>query len=369
MPLFAKILTILNVLAAGAFIYLASLDYNARQQWSYEVFRHELVLNGLPVDETDVGLRVDLQPYKVKGTDTYRLPDDERDLNQRVDRPLYPDISDNLVNQMFDDLGAGDPVRTQKEEVERVRDKIKGELEGEKNEAKRRAAVKKYLLARARTARTVKERDESLRDYKDDKLPTAKLMDNFLARFDAAVAGGEIEDGAKRSVAERRAEVANLLYSLDPDLVSHQRLMVVVGLRAYTIEADAQAQTLRDMAVQSRLGAIDDRNEFESAYLLQRDRILALAADVLRRDIELKNVEAKVKSNEDEITKRKKEIEALKDEVKVASEKTEDSLKVQAKLEKDLFEVHKEIGDLIEANRKLERDIRTYELGRSRGGR
>jgi hypothetical protein len=60
MPLGAKFLAFLNIIAAGGFVYLAAIDWNMRQAWSYEVFRQEVLLNGLPADQADAGHRVDL---------------------------------------------------------------------------------------------------------------------------------------------------------------------------------------------------------------------------------------------------------------------------------------------------------------------
>ena len=368
MPLFAKILAALNVLVAGVFIYLASVDYQARQQWSYEVFRHELVLNGLPVDETDVGLKVDQQPTYDAKTKTWRLPDEDKDATLRVDRPLYADLGQDMLYDLFNDSfalgkdGKDGVVKSQKEEVERVRDKFKAELDASKD----RREAESLLRGPHRCARTLKEREDSRKAADDKTINTDKLQEECLARFNKVIATGD--EDAKRSVAERRTDVVNLLYSIDPRGESHQRLMVVVGLRAFALEADAQTLTLRDMAEKAHLASIDDRERFAIAYMQQKDRLVALAHELNRRQSELETEEGKVKSQGDEIDKRKKEIEVLNEIVAKAKKDTDDSLEIQNKLEKELFAIHKGTGNLIEANRKLERDIRILELGRSRGG-
>src|SRR5215470_10658476 len=43
----------LNIIAAGAFLYLAAMDYSVRQAWSYALYRYELASNGMPVDKTE----------------------------------------------------------------------------------------------------------------------------------------------------------------------------------------------------------------------------------------------------------------------------------------------------------------------------
>src|SRR5436305_12465925 len=50
MSLFGKVLAFLNVLGVLGLAALASMDYARRQAWAYAVFRHDLVVDGLPLD-------------------------------------------------------------------------------------------------------------------------------------------------------------------------------------------------------------------------------------------------------------------------------------------------------------------------------
>src|SRR5262245_47048625 len=56
MSMLGKILAVVNILAAIGFIYLAASDYGKRQQWSYAVYRHDLAIDGLPLDEKETDL-------------------------------------------------------------------------------------------------------------------------------------------------------------------------------------------------------------------------------------------------------------------------------------------------------------------------
>ena len=49
MSLFGKILALLNIFGALGLVYVSMLDYGKRQSWAYSYYRHELVLNGLPL--------------------------------------------------------------------------------------------------------------------------------------------------------------------------------------------------------------------------------------------------------------------------------------------------------------------------------
>ena len=60
MSLIGKLLAILNVLAAVAFVVIAGMDWQQRERWAYTVFRHDLFVDGLPIDDKENG--PDLQP-------------------------------------------------------------------------------------------------------------------------------------------------------------------------------------------------------------------------------------------------------------------------------------------------------------------
>src|SRR4051812_42807160 len=93
MSLLGKILALLNVLGAIGLVCLASMDYAKRQTWAYSLHRHDLALVGLPVNEEEL----------------------DADSVPRVSR-----ISEDTLQQIFGPVG-GNPVSTQRQEVERVK--------------------------------------------------------------------------------------------------------------------------------------------------------------------------------------------------------------------------------------------------------
>src|SRR5687767_8024469 len=54
MSLFGKVLAVLNLLALGGFLFLASQTLAARKNWSYAVMLYEVGLDGLPIDKEEV---------------------------------------------------------------------------------------------------------------------------------------------------------------------------------------------------------------------------------------------------------------------------------------------------------------------------
>lgn len=47
------VLFVLNVLAALGFVYMLTLDFHARQQWTYQTFLRELAIQGLPLQQEE----------------------------------------------------------------------------------------------------------------------------------------------------------------------------------------------------------------------------------------------------------------------------------------------------------------------------
>jgi hypothetical protein len=56
MSLFGKLLAIFNVIAAIAFFVVALLTYSQRESWEYAVFRDNLLVDGLPLDDSETNV-------------------------------------------------------------------------------------------------------------------------------------------------------------------------------------------------------------------------------------------------------------------------------------------------------------------------
>src|SRR5438876_11316199 len=99
MTILGKLLAIANVLAAVGFLYLAATDWAIRHKLTYAVYRHELALTGLPVDDQES-----------ESTD---------------DAPHIDRLSEKTLQDVFK---GGTPVKTQKEEVQRVQREFKSSI-------------------------------------------------------------------------------------------------------------------------------------------------------------------------------------------------------------------------------------------------
>src|SRR5262245_35825117 len=117
MSLTGKILTLMNMMGAIGLVCLASLDYGKRQSWAHSVFLYEMVIDGLPLDETEVD-------------------------NENV--PIVDRYVEDTVKNLFTSVG-GTEVTTQKKEVERVKGPLDSKIQGV---AAQGPVPQSYLLAR-----------------------------------------------------------------------------------------------------------------------------------------------------------------------------------------------------------------------------
>lgn len=336
MTIFGKILIIANLLVTMGFVYLASVDWAKRASWAYAVYRDELRINGIPVDEEEID--------PIGGT------------------PLVDHLSDGTLQQIFQHAG-GSPVSTQIEEITRVKDELQAAITGIADEATKRATLKQILLPLARTSGdryAVQERID------DAKVPIDELLADVNALFDE-VAGDSQAGGAKRPIIaqllprDRRQAVAHLLYNIKPSEDAHARLIVIVGLKAFNEEAKLQADNLEIISDTVRYAMLGDRANFEVEYRRILDDIRDVAESYGGRVAYFEN-QVKLKKDHTALREgRQKDVDDAKAALKAARDDMRDNLKKQAEQEKNLFESQRVLGSTATENEKKEREIRLME--------
>jgi hypothetical protein len=123
--IFGKVLAFLNIVAAIAFLALAAADWSQRQRWAYCYYRHVLALEGLPV---------------------------EKDAPSAEGQPSPQTITDETAKAIFSgaarggDVLGGGPVKSQEEEVERVRRRIIEVIASAGDDEVRRNLLAGFLL-------------------------------------------------------------------------------------------------------------------------------------------------------------------------------------------------------------------------------
>lgn len=330
MSLLGKVLTILNALAAIAFLAIAALDYQARNQWTYAVFRHELAINGLPLDDKD---------------DSWR-----------PGRPIIRDISAKTADELFRAAG-GSPVKTQLDAVKQARQTAMDFIESAGDETTKRTHIAAVWLpliphsyARENAVAAIRTR------------PVAELTAAVGGLFDTVVA--DIQGGS--SVDFKRMRVADLLYNFNPgvDPQLRERAQAVLGLDAYVQAADRQARNLYGQLARLEQIVREDSDNFARLHqqLLPRLTLLndQLKADKARLDQYRKALEqhnlllAARTAERDELTAQLQKARAA------AAAETQQLAAVQ----QQLFAIQREIADARDRNEKLEGQIRTRELGK-----
>lgn len=122
MSLLGKILLVFNMLGAGGLGYMAILGYNARVTWTQAVFRHDLMIDGLPLSDEDSDPR---------------------------GNPFAEDLTTDLLKDVFNN--AGQPVKTQVAEVKRVQDLLESKINALPSPGPQAAEYARVLLPFAST--------------------------------------------------------------------------------------------------------------------------------------------------------------------------------------------------------------------------
>lgn len=362
MTAFAKFMAFMNIVIACVFLFLASKDFNTRRPWAYEVFRAQLAVDGLPIDQHDSGLR-------------------------RVAYALWQDLEPDTLKDLFAKAG-GNPaqgsnnlIKTQIEEVDRLRAELTAELDKIKDEEDKRARLRDLFLP---LAMTLEERDywtQRINDKDLDQIGLEKLQkdlfDDYFGRAtlpgDDTLVPPEKSDWLAQknpkavqpegqTQLDRRQRLAHLLYNLGKSAEDHTRAMVVIGLKAYIAEAEAQAARLREMSLRVRLATLDERSLFEVEYTRLTQRILALVEEIERKKYFYTGQQDLKKRAAELVKIREADLEELNGKLSQAKDDTDKALALQRSLEERLFETQKHLGEVQEKTQEMERFIRGLEV-------
>jgi hypothetical protein len=352
MSLFGKILAVLNVLAAGAFVYLATMDWGKRQAWSYAAFRHDLALDGLPLDENDkawvakfqmtpaeIGDFTIKEIAKTTGGDKLGVKPGDRIKSKEIGKDVF--------------------IRSLDAEVERTRDKVFDYINAADGPEAKRRRVLDFLLPQLDSGT---ERDR----ISDANLTKTEDAEQELrSRFERALDPKD-RDGKDRDPAERRRSITHLLYYLDPSPDWHNRVMTLVGLENYGPVVDTQAANLQAMVVREKDLLVADQAAFEGQYnaLVQQAVFLNGRIDTLQRELD---GQTKIKTDKETLVQaRQSDVEALTTELANAKAALAKLLKRQAELENQVHAEQNRLGSAQERNVQLERMLRKIEIPSSK---
>lgn len=344
MSLLGKILTALNAVAAIAFLVIAGLNYQMRHAWSNAVFRHELALHGLPLDDRDTGWR--------------------------PGGPLIHDLTSATVKDLF----PVQPVKTQQEALEFAKTLALAYIDQPGNtEAQRKEAVSQIWMP---LLQNEQQRDD-LRELLRTKDANA-LRDYVAAVFNAQEVDPKTIAGDPNRIRHsspdvQRERIAHILFALEPRLFSQlfpQRegkqgwVQNVVGLHHYVEAADQQAGNLQAIVVALREQRLRDQDRFIRTYdeLLPRLDVLSeqLKTDRARLEQHRQVFEEQKLLYEKRLNERN---QLRTDLEQVRREATAETATLES-LQKELFSLQQQLGERRTANQRLEAEIRSKEVGK-----
>jgi hypothetical protein len=415
MSIFGKILAGLNIFAVVGALVLMGMNYVKRQNWQYAVFRQDLMINGLPLDNTQT---------------------------DELQQPLVDKIGPNTKKELFGQTAA---VATQKEELDRVQGELRKQIQaaGDKkkqiyelariltpmadtNEQRRAwiacqnhlrndntfAALKNRLLD-AHTAATAPQQGQrrakpyeerfhdalaaTFRDppgpfaeafaaiMKDDPKQNfdvvlekaldkqlAQLQDQFDQMFRTAWSGGEgVQPGG---AAQQKRTIARLLFNMvevtgsgaQPDLSdpAYKRFFIVVGVKAAVEAVNDQAALLQTLTFETQAERLRERNLFALEHRKAVDLVLEKKAEVDQHAylLNLKKKEREV--HETALARRREDVKKYEETLAQERRQTVQNLQQLRTLSERLFAERLQLRQTSDDNQKLEKQIRALEAGR-----
>lgn len=397
MRLFGILLIVANLLAGGAFVYLATQDWKGRQTINAAGLRHLLLLQGLPLEGAGASSDPDEVPFVVElgggestKTISKKLLESYFQANTAA-APAAPATTDPAAPAPAATVSlttGATPVADQIAEVKRVQALIKAELAKDSVPTEAKVALLKgWLLLQAENTSTrtayqalISPNDANGAPKSPDqvKADAAKLEELLDARFTAVINKPQVADGPaasadaatadkeklEKSIAwkaggaldetERRARLAHLLVHLDPDPVWQKRVAVVVGLRRYVKAISAQVARFKDM-----IDYVDSHIPGDQATFIKHETQLreqatqsAERARVIAEE-RAKLVEQKTK-DDDAVSRQRTQLKELSDLLAKIKAEVDELLVRQSGIEKQLFEVQREVGLTLEEVYRLE---------------
>jgi hypothetical protein len=329
MPLFGKVLAGVNVVAAIGFIVLGVMDYDRRNAWAFSILQEEFIVKGIALDE------------------------EEMDADGRSVAALG--AGRDMQKALFG--GAGQSFRTQAAAAKNRHDSLADQI---KNADDKVVKVKEIGQALARNA---------VEHY---EIATAS-PNNFDALYNKVMgpegpfeaASKEATKSAKESAPDvRRRAIARFLLGTSLAEGDFKQTMAVVGEEAYAQAVDAQATHLRSMIPLVENDIVKDRAHFATQHRALIDQIVELDGQLHNLQEHLAHHEEDLKTYQGQLGDRRRDAEDLNKRIKQAQAATAAALARQSDLEKQLFDADHEAAKTEADNQKLEREIKTKELGR-----
>lgn len=420
MSIFGKILAIVNVLAVVGVLVLLGMNYFKRLSWEYAVFRQDLMINGLPLDD--------------KETDEWQ-------------QPSVANLTSQTQQDLFKQASPSTPVATQQAELDRVKNALRSGVQAAGDRNKQIAALAHILMPMANTIEQRQRmlsyqtylRDEKSFDVLKARLQAAhsaataeqqgrakpyeerfrdslaatfsyppgpfgdafvavmkanpktdfnaalnqsldnqlkQLEEQFEQMFRAAFNGGEgVQPGAP---SQQKRTIARLLFSMvdilsppaagaKPDVrndPAYKRFYIVVGVKSAVEAINDQANILQELSFEAQGERLRDRNLFAVEHRKAVSLVLDKKALVDHHTLLLDHKKQEREAHEVTLERRRQDIKAYEEQLAVERQKTAENLVQLNKLSEKLFAERVKLRENSDDNQKLEKQIRSLETGR-----
>jgi hypothetical protein len=342
MGLAGKILAVLNVLAAIGFVTVAAMDYGKQRAWATLIFQEELLRLGLPITGKDV------------------------DENGEV-------IADKVGAYSLQQIGASSPpVTTQVAEVLQRQSALQSAITGaggEREQKEKLAAVLLPLATSFGEREALKQRigKESIDELMGENGPFKAAFREALEAKTVPTMKDPNGSDAPRPIDDelRRQAIAHLLFNLGekaPDY--NQRLQGIIGLEAFLKEVASQLIVNKRLLDSYEAAIHAESLPFEVKHRDLMADLIASAGHLQEQIDALQKQEISRDTHRALVGKRKEDLAILQGKIDVAQKRLDVTLARQKELEVALEKANAEAAAMTEANKSLEKQIRSRELGR-----
>jgi len=326
MGIYGKVLGVANVVALIAFLWLAGLDYGKRQSWQLAVQEEEILLNGLPVNDS----QLDVEGRRITST-----------INKKMQDDLFK--------------GLGEPVKTAKGEVELRQNALRSAIDSQESDLAKRNKLAGELLPLARSL--------SQREQWKERITNARLEElmgpegPFEEAFHEAVTGKNAR-GQDLDPDGWRKSIAHILVN-STETRELQRAVIAVGLESYVRELNTQASVFEKIQSEIQAAMARDRTawELEQGGLIRQ--IVALSERVQALDNSLqKQKDMHDQQHQPQVQARKANVEQLKQAIAKAQDHLKAVLANEDRLKAELDDATKGVAESKDNNERLESQLR-----------
>lgn len=404
MRLFGILLIIFNLLAGVGFVYLATQDWKGRQTITAAGLRHILLLKGLPLEpppgapegfdtaEDETPFVVEMGGAESTKTISKKLLESYFQANA-----VAPPTSDATPGGARIALATGaQAVTNQISEVKRVQQLINSELAKDGLSATDKLALLRSLLLyqaenydlrleyMALTSPTdANGRPKSEEKLKEDiakltailesrfkavldkpQMSDSPILDPAMSDADKLAKSAEWNSSVAKNSSDRRARLAHLLIHLDRDAAWQKRVMAIIGMRRYVQSVSAQLPRFENMITSAERPIPDDQATFVKVETGLREQAIQYAERAKAvAGIRAALTEQKT-AQDDAVSRRRTQLEELIAQLNKVKGEVDELLVRQSGIEKQLFEVQREVALTLEEVYRLDKLLTQVERER-----